>query len=92
MQAVFHIHPQQSEHSLEQSYLLMLALLNFEHKVFIIFHQNSLTEILKNTEQAKKWQALDLYGAQAFLHYGGDNDNIDAHGMHQLMQQADFIA
>ncbi len=92
MRAIFHIYPQQSQQCLQQTYLLLLALLNFDHKVFIVFHQNSLTEISKNTEQAKKWQALNLYGAQAFIYYDGDNDNIDAYGLQQLMRQADFIA
>lgn len=92
MQTVFHIYPQQSDQCLEQSYLLMLALLNFEHKVFIVFHQNSFAEISKHAEQLKKWQALHLYGARAFLHYNGDNDNIGTHELQQLTQQADFVA
>lgn len=92
MRLLFNIHPKQSQQRMEQTHLLILALLNFDHTIHIVFHGGSEQIIKDNTVFNKKWNALTLYGAQDFLFLNGPLENINQQEYHHLCHQADFIA
>ena len=92
MQTLFNIHPDQSPERLEQTQLLILALLNFDHSVHVVFHAGSEQAIKDNTELNKQWQALPLYGTHDFWFRGGPHQNLSEQKYRILRQQADFIA
>ena len=75
MRILFNIQPGQSQLRLTQTHLLILALLNFDHTVHIVFHDGG-EQIIRNDEELnKKWQALPLYGAHDFLFLDGPFKN-----------------
>ncbi len=55
-----------SDQRLEHSYLLCLALLNFEHQVNVVFVDHAFKSILADEITKKQWMALKLYGVEAF--------------------------
>jgi hypothetical protein len=92
MRVLFNIYPEQSQQRLEQTHLLILALLNFDHTIHIVFHGGSEHIIQNNSSLNKKWQALPLYGAHDFLFLNGPLENLNRQKYHRLCQQAEFIA
>lgn len=92
MLCLFNIRPDQSPERLEQSHLLILALLNFDHTVHVVFHDGSEQFIKDNEDLNKKWQALPLYGAHDFWFINGPHNNLTEHKYRKLNQQADFIS
>jgi len=92
MRTLFNIQPGQSPERLNQTHLLILALLNFDHTVHVVFHHGSEQFIKDDIELSKKWQALPLYGAHDFLFFNSPNDNLSEIKYHKLCQQADFIS
>lgn len=92
MRALINIFPGQSPKRLQQTHLLILALLNFDHTVHIVFHDGSERTIQHDTELNKKWQALPLYGARDFLFLSGQYTNLSTEQFHRIKQRADFIS
>ena len=92
MRCLFHIFADSSQDRLEQSHLLILACLNFDYRVDIVFHDHSERVLSRQPQLYKKWQALQLYGAQEFIQLSelscSEADNL----LTQLTDQADFIA
>ncbi|KAA3641527.1 MAG: hypothetical protein DWP95_06575 [Proteobacteria bacterium] len=92
MHTLFNIYPDQSRQRLEQTHLLILALLNFDHTVHIVFHKGSEQFIKENADLSKKWQALPLYGAHDFWFFNGQHDNLNDQQYRRIKQRADFIS
>ena len=85
---------QLSNQQLEHSYLLCLALLNFEHEVNVVFVDQAFKSILAEAEIQKQWLALKLFGVEAFYQLNLDdkstNHAADAHC--QLIDKVSFDA
>jgi|GEM_PF-2037379 len=92
MRILFNIYPEQSRQRLAQTHLLILAFLNFDHSVHIVFHEGSEQLIQDDLNIKKEWQALPLYGAHEFLFFDGPDKNISEDKYRHLIQQADFIS
>lgn len=92
MHTLFNIYPDHSRQRLTQTHLLILALLNFDHNIHIVFHDGSEQLIEADDELNKQWQALPLYGARDFLFLNSPLENMTQQDYHRLSQQADFIS
>lgn len=92
MRSLFHIYPDFSHARLEQSYLLILACLNFDHRVDIVLHPGSEHRLQQNVQLLKKWQALPLYGAEDFIRLSELNCTDARQKLIRLTLKADFIA
>lgn len=92
MRTLFNITPDQDIQRLQQTHLLILALLNFDHTVDIVFHNNSDLLIEDHQNLYQQWQALPLYGARDFKFLNSRQDNISQQHFHKLIQQADFVS
>lgn len=67
MECVFVIQAHFSNQQIEQQYLLMIAMLNFEFKVQLVFDDESWHHWQTHKPLQQKYQALTLYGADVFL-------------------------
>jgi len=83
-----------SKQQFEHSYLLCLALLNFEHQVNVVFVDQAFKSIMAETEIQKQWLALKLFGVEAFYQLNLDdkytNHAADTHC--QLIDKTSFDA
>jgi len=83
-----------SKQQLEHSYLLCLALLNFEHQVNVVFVDHAFKSIMAEAEIQQQWLALKLFGVEAFYQLNLDNQHLDsAADIHcQLIDKPTFDA
>ncbi|MCX7554957.1 hypothetical protein OS175_13855 [Marinicella sp. S1101] len=73
MQSLFIINEKMNTTQVEQSYLLILAMLNFEHSVDVVFSGAGCENLINSNAQLKKWTALKLYGVNDFYHLTADS-------------------
>lgn len=73
MQTLFIINSQMNSSQVEQSYLLILAMLNFEHSVDVVFSGAGCDNLIHSEVNLKKWAALKLYGVDNFYHLTRDS-------------------
>lgn len=66
MKVTMVISAQMSAEQLERSYLLGLALLNFEHNLSLVFIDQAFTKLTLTPVNKKRWLALKLYGVNNF--------------------------
>ena len=99
MKAVFVINESMSHEQLEQSYLLILALLNFDHHVDLVFVGDAFNQLIQGEQTTKKWRALKLYGVHAFYQFCDDKENhpdelvpLNANEFATLKTQAQFLS
>lgn len=101
MNCVFIIPAHLNNQQIEQQYLLMIAMLNFDFEVHIIFDQASWHHWYSHKPLAQKLKALNLYGAEHSVlnghQQGMDNEHIDVRHIddneyHQIMSGAGFIS
>ena len=81
-----------SKQQLEHSYLLCLALLNFEHEVNLVFIGQAFKTIMAEAELQKQWLALKLFGVKTFYQLNLDDEQINQTAdMHcQLIDKKSF--
>jgi hypothetical protein len=91
MTCVFLIHQNMSAELMERQYLLMIAMLNFDFQVHLVF----TTGASAYWEHHKQWQqkltALELYGIQQ-VHHLSEHTSEQAGQLQALLNQADFIS
>lgn len=100
MQNLFIIQEHMSQAQLEQSYLLILAMLNFEHNVDIIFTGEAYNQLCTDETHFKKWSALTMYGVDNLFQLVKDNHAlkhneltaIDQAAFETLKKQADLLS
>lgn len=95
MKVAMIISEQQSTQQLQESYLLCLALLNFEHQLNVVFIGQAVALLDQDAALKKSWLALKLYGAEAFYQLNKDSQNKSepATNEHcQLIDSATFAA
>ncbi len=99
MKSLFIINEKISNSQLEQSYLLILAMLNFEHHVKLVFINNAYTRIDNDPALKQQWLALKLYGIEKF--YCLNSTQVSSHQelipitdmeFEQLKNQADLVS
>ncbi len=99
MRTLFIINQHMNEAQIEQSYLLILAMLNFDHHVNVVFTGQSYRRLITDDAAKKKWSALKIYGVDDFFelteHQSSCIENIK-HINHsafaRLKSQADFLS
>lgn len=86
---------------IEQQYLLMIAMLNFDFNVQVLFDQAIYQEWLMHKPLKQKLMALNMYGVDEFLiqtkYLNSDDEEftvrmIDETELQQMMIKADFIS
>ncbi len=100
MRCLFVLTDQMNQAQLDNSYLLCIAMLNFEHEVDVIFLDRAFTQISQHVEQKKKWLALKLYGVNTMYQFnateaiGTDNHltTISQAELSALKAAADYIS
>ncbi len=58
-----------TKQQLEQSYLLCLAWLNFEHQISVVFVGSAFASICNSPETKKQWLALKHFGVDALYQF-----------------------
>ncbi len=101
MHCVFVIQAHLSNQQIEQQYLLMIAMLNFDFKVQVIFDEESWHHWQTHKPLHQKYQALTLYGAEALLLHNSpkslDSEEIvcqiiDSKQFHDIVATAGFVS
>lgn len=96
MKCLFMIHQSMKSERLEQQYLLMLAMLNFDFEVHLVFTEGAAEFWRHHQHWRKKLTALELYGiasVRELVTSGGDPGNLCQPGWYQgLADSADFIS
>ncbi|MCB1582700.1 MAG: hypothetical protein R3E90_15910 [Marinicella sp.] len=101
MHCVFIIQQHLSKQQIEQQYLLMIAMLNFDFKVQIIFDKQSWHHWQSHKTLNQKYNALNLYGAEALLALNATKQpDLDTYScrtitpvqMQQILASAEFIS
>lgn len=88
MKTLFIINENISQSQLEQTYLLILAMLNFDHDVDLVFINDAFNRIKRDEALKKQWLALKIYGADNFFNLT-HNGNKPGPGLITI-SQADF--
>lgn len=91
MTCVFLIHQDMSAELMERQYLLMIAMLNFDFKVHLVFTTGARSFWDHHKQWQQKLTALQLYGIQGIHHYCAQSAQQSSQ-LQQLLDQADFIS
>lgn len=99
MKSLFIINENMKESQLDQSYLLILAMLNFDHQVDLVFSNNAFDLVNHCNDSIQKWRALKLYGVEKFYCLNCSkqklNDELTAlipSDFYQMKAQADWVS
>jgi hypothetical protein len=90
MNCVFIVQAHLSGQQIEQQYLLMIAMLNFDFKVQIIFDEESWHHWQTHKPLQQKINALLLYGAEALLLQNADKSTDSEINQHRLINKTEF--
>jgi hypothetical protein len=86
---------------IEQQYLLLIAMLNFDFKVQVLFDKTIFHDWLMHKPLKEKLMALNMYGIDEFLLLNNPTQQdeielptrgIDHQELQQMMSAADFIS
>ncbi|TDR22781.1 hypothetical protein [Marinicella litoralis] len=89
MKCLFVINEQLSDQQIERQYLLMIAMLNFDFEVNLVFMDGAHEMWLNHESHTKHLNALTMYGAKC--HSFTTSFNSSEH-KHDLLNQAAFNA
>ena len=99
MKCLFLINENLSIEQIEQQYLLMLAMLNFDFSVTVVFTNDTLHDWEEHEVHCKHLAALQMYGIDTFYLFNSSNrsskrfttTNIDIDTLFRFKSAADFI-
>ena len=92
MNCVFIIHDQMSIETMERQYLLMIAMLNFDFTVDLLFASGAQAYWEHHQHWQKKLSALQLYGIHSIRHLPEAEGQSPPDWYQNLLTQADFIS
>jgi hypothetical protein len=92
MKCVFIIHDQMSSETMERQYLLMIAMLNFDFTVDVLFASGAQDYWQHHQHWQQKLTALELYGVHAIRHLPDGAGQSPPDWYVNLLAEADFIS
>ena len=92
MKCVFIIHQQMSTETLERQYLLMIAMLNFDFEVHLLFTSGAGSYWRHHPQWQKKLKALDMYGISSIKQLPDTESTQHPLWYSTLLAEADFIS
>jgi hypothetical protein len=100
MKCLFLINENLSSTQIEQQYLLMIAMLNFDFSVSVVFTNDTIHAWHENKVHCKHLAALHMYGVDTFYLLNSSNPapnllsttSIDIDTLIKFKAEADFIS